>query len=143
MSRPMLPPPPGLLSTTNAHWVSWVIFSVIWRLSVSVPPPGVYGTTKRIGLSGQASAWAVPSTARAARAVQAIAMRRLRVMVAPEDADGTAATLERDIGLFGQGRTQGVDLGGGIAEFGQQLVVVLAELRRVEPHTGTLAAQRE
>ena len=75
----MLPPPPGLLSIRKAHLVSCVIFSAMWRVTVSVPPPGVYGTTKRIGLSGQASAWAVPSHARAAKAAQPIEDAALEV----------------------------------------------------------------
>ncbi|MNT63855.1 hypothetical protein D3C72_2017020 [compost metagenome] len=44
--------PPGRLSTTTDCFQRVVSFSPTVRASVSLNPPGVYGTTMRIGLSG-------------------------------------------------------------------------------------------
>ena len=48
-SSPMLPPAPALFSTTKFQWVSRASLSARLRETVSVPPPGVKGTTKRMG----------------------------------------------------------------------------------------------
>src|SRR5262245_7185878 len=48
----MLPPPPGLFSTTMVHLVAADSFSATSLARVSVPPPGENGTMSRIGFSG-------------------------------------------------------------------------------------------
>ena len=53
--------------------------SLIWRVTVSVPPPGVKGTTMRIDLAGHSPGWAAALPAASVMAVSAhaaIARRR-------------------------------------------------------------------
>src|SRR5215467_12399117 len=54
---PMLPPAPGLFSTTTTHFTLSVSFIATAREKMSVPPPGGNGTIKRIALSAGYS-WA-------------------------------------------------------------------------------------
>src|SRR5512140_597272 len=55
-STPRLPPAPGLLSITKVQPVAAATFWLVSRATMSVPPPGGNGTTRRIGLAGQACA---------------------------------------------------------------------------------------
>ncbi|MFJ0639712.1 hypothetical protein WLU61_11515 [Bordetella bronchiseptica] len=56
MFEPMLPPAPGLFSTTTVCPRTSVSCLATSRPSVSTAPPGANGTTMRIGWPGQASA---------------------------------------------------------------------------------------
>src|SRR5271154_5578322 len=56
MSAAMLPPAPGLFSTTT-DWPQTSCRRLLTRRAViSVEPPGVNGTTTRTGLAGQSAA---------------------------------------------------------------------------------------
>src|SRR5207253_9441432 len=83
---PMYRPAPGLLSRTNTHLVLAVTLFVTSRAMMSVPPPAGKGTTRRIGLAGQACAKArgrAPAKARATRA------RRMKFMDCLRGSGGT------------------------------------------------------
>src|SRR6185436_9962765 len=57
-STPMLPPAPGLLSTTTVHLFISVSFCATTRDMMSVPPAGGNGTISLIGLLGYSCATA-------------------------------------------------------------------------------------
>src|SRR5690349_11580501 len=78
-STPMLPPAPGLLSTTTVHLFMSVSLLATWRARMSVPPAGGKGTTSLIGLVGYCWAAAAVANAAAARARQ----RRVERMTPP------------------------------------------------------------
>ena len=52
MAVPIVPPAPVRFSITTGCPQFSLIFCAMMRASVSVPPPGENGTTKRIGLVG-------------------------------------------------------------------------------------------
>src|ERR671912_139022 len=104
MSSPRLPPAPGRLSTTICHFSVSPSLLATRRVSESVPPPGGLGTMKRIGLSGQAWAWAsAGSAAKAAASARAATSRETNLgMRSPR------AVHRQDVG---QGRDRGLDRG--------------------------------
>src|SRR6185369_1113953 len=59
----MLPPAPGLFSTTIDWPIPGAIFSAIRREMMSDAPPGGYGTTMRRGLLGNVSLVCAPASA--------------------------------------------------------------------------------
>src|SRR2546421_8012947 len=71
-SAPMLPPAPGLFSTTTGCPRACCSFGAIRRAERSTGPPGAYGTTRWIGL-----VWAKPCAAAASAAATRILCTRL------------------------------------------------------------------
>src|SRR2546421_10701425 len=55
-SAPMLPPAPGLFSTTTGWPSACCSLGAIKRAERSTGPPGAYGTTRWTGLDGQSCA---------------------------------------------------------------------------------------
>src|SRR6188472_1910240 len=73
MSAPMLPPAPGLFSTTTDWFHASWSFCASWRATTSVVPPAANGTTILTGFEGHACAAASAGTS----ARTAAAARRL------------------------------------------------------------------
>src|SRR5688572_9852434 len=72
----MVPPAPGLLSTTTGWPSALASGSLMARATMSLAPPAAKVTTMRTGFSGQ-EAWAAPAASRAqAMAVRKVFMRR-------------------------------------------------------------------
>src|SRR5262245_43971610 len=68
-----MPPAPDRFSTTTGCFSPVPAFCATMRATMSVPPPGAYGTTRRIGLLG--SAWPSAAWAKQAHSSNAAATR--------------------------------------------------------------------